>query len=203
MNTLRRFHGLVSTPLALLVCAGILVIFTFGACKKQTAGTGDAGSKTAGSSHQEKSGKVYTPAVANCNGFTAADAASILGLPAAKVTAKTEELYAGNWQCLFDSGDAGKTISFNVSVAKSVQEASRDMEQYRSHLETAGEVEPFKENLPKGAYSDIGGLGDDGVWTDINLSLAIRKGNVTIQVSMPKDKMVQMKVAEKFLSTLK
>jgi hypothetical protein len=188
-----------------LLCACALMLFSFGACKKQTAGTGDSGGKTAGVEHGQpkKDGKLYTPDRANCNGFTAADAAAILGLPAAKVTAKTEELYAGNWQCMFTTEEVGKTVSFNVSVAKSAGEASRNMEQYRSHLETAGEVSPFKENLPNGAYSDIGGLGDDGVWTDINASLAIRQGNVTVQVSMPKDKMLQMKIAEKFLSTLK
>jgi hypothetical protein len=163
------------------------MLLAAGSCKKQTAGKG----------------RIYTPAMANCNGFSASDAAAILGIPASKVTAKTEELYAGDWQCMFTTDEAGKIVFFNVSVAKSAEDASRQMAQYRSHLKTVGEVSPFKENLPKGAYSDIGGLGDDGVWTDINLSLAIRQGNVTVHVLMPKDKALQTKIAEKFLATLK
>jgi hypothetical protein len=205
MKTLLQFLGGFLIRRVLIVVIAFLMLFAFCACKKQTPGTERAGSGTpATENHQPfKAGKVYEPDMANCNGFTAADAAAILGAPASKFTAKTDELYAGNWQCVFDSGNTGKTMSFNVSVARSAEEAAGNMNQYRSHLETAGSVAPFKENLPKGAYSDISGIGDEAVWTDMNVSLAVRQGNVTIHVLMPKDKTIQMEVAEKFLSTMK
>jgi hypothetical protein len=204
MEEEKRSPYLLLPRLTPIVCICLLMMFSSGACKRsQTAGTANGGGSAGVESPQpHQAGKLYKPDMAKCNGFTVEDAAGILGVPASKVTAKTEELYAGNWQCTFESGDLGKTISFNVSVAKSVEEAARDMQQYRSHLETAGSVSPFKENLPKGAYSDISGIGDDAVWTDINASLAVRRGNVRIQVAMPKDKMVQIKVAEKFLAKL-
>jgi hypothetical protein len=182
--------------LAVLLCASLLVLLSVGGCKKHGSGT------SAPTEAPEEKGNLYTPESANCNGFTAADAAAILGLPATEVSAETKELYPGSWQCLFDS-NAGKTIAFNVSVAKSVDQASNDMEQYRSHLQTAAETSSSKENLPKGAYNNVQGLGDEAVWTDMNFSLAVREGNVTVTVSLPKDQTIQTKVAEKFLSTLK
>lgn len=190
---------------ALTIGAVILMALSFGAIhRSQAPDNANYGYKIADveSSGPQKSGKLYKPDMANCGGFTAEDAAGILGLPAAKITAKTKEMYAGFWQCTFESGIAGKSVEFGVTVSKSVEAAVRDMEQYRSHLETAGSVAPFKDKLPKGAYSDIGGLGDETVWTDINNSLSVRQGNITILVSMPKDKLVQIKVAEKFLVKL-
>ncbi|MDA8240356.1 MAG: hypothetical protein M0Z67_08305 [Nitrospiraceae bacterium] len=188
-----------------IVCICFFMVFSFGACKRsQTAGTTNTGRPAeVGSPQPHKAGKLYRPDMADCNGFTAIDAAGILGVPASNVTAKTKELYAGNWQCSFESGDLGKDMSFNVSVAKSVEEAVKDMAQYRSHLEAAGSVSPFKESLPNGAYTNVSGLGDEGVWTDINLSLAVRQGNVRVHVTMPKDEPMQMKVAGKFLTKLK
>ena len=205
MNTARKVFSRFSVSSALLIGAGIILIFGVGACKRpQTADTTKAGSNppVVEGPHAGKDLKLYKPDMTNCSGFTAEDAAAIFGLPAPRITAKTEELYAGNWQCSFDSGDLGKTLSFNVRVSKAIEDAVREMAGYRSHLETAGSVSPFKENLPKGAYSDIGGIGDEAVWTDINASLAVRRGNVTIHVSLPKDRPVQIKIAEAFLSKL-
>ena len=205
MNGIKRIPYPLLLRLTPIVCICFFTMLSFVACKRsQTAGTTNTGRPAeVGSPQPHKAGKLYQPDMTDCNGFTAGDAAGILGVPASKVTAKTEELYAGNWQCSFESGDIGKNMSFNVSVAKSVEEAIRDMAQYRSRLETAGSVSPFKESLPNGAYTNISGLGDEGVWTDINLSLAVRQGNVRIHVTMPKDESLQMKVAGKFLATLK
>ncbi len=56
---------------------------------------------------------------------------------------------------------------------------------------------PWKGKLPKGAYSDIAdpGMGDEAVWTNINGTLTLRKANVMIQVTMPKAKLDQIKLA--------
>lgn len=206
MNTHIKVRNGLGVFRALLIYAVILTIFALGAIPPSQAADkanlegSSGGDKT---SAAQKGGKLYKLDMSTCGGFTAEDAAGILGLPPAKMTAKTKELYSGFWQCAFESGVAAKTVEFGVTVAKSVDVAARDMEQYRSHLETTGSVAPFKDKLPKGAYSDIGGLGDEAVWTDINNSLSVRQGNITILVSMPKEKLVQIKVAEKFLTKLK
>ena len=58
----------------------------------------------------------------------------------------------------------------------------------------------FKDKLPQGAYSDIMGLGDEAVWTDVNGTLTVRKGNIIVQVLAPAGKLVQIKVAQAFLA---
>ncbi len=176
------------------------MLFWATGCKKPTPAAEAPAAKQSG---QKEGGESYNPHMADCNGFTASDAAAVLGLPAAKVTVEMEQLRPGNWRCMFESGDLGKTLSFNVSVAPSAGDAARDMAGYRSNLETTGGVSPYKENLPNGAYADISGVGDDAVWTDMDLSLQARRGNVLVHVTMPKDKSLQTKAAEKFLSTLK
>lgn len=137
----------------------------------------------------------------DCVGITAADAAPFLGVPAAQITANVEESYKGFWLCSFAQPGGSTSVSFSVKVAGSEKEAAKDMEEYRSNLELAGE-QPQWKNLPKGAYSDILGLGDEAVWTDINGSLTVRKGKTTLQVVQPAGKMEQLKVAEAFLKKL-
>ena len=188
---------------AFMVCMGLLLIVSAGGCKKSPApetapSTGSAPSGGKASS----SGKIYQPDIARCGGFTAEDAGAILGVPAAQLKVKAQELYAGTGTCSFEGGNAEKTVAFTITVSKTAKEASEDMDSYRRNLEVAGGTAPFRDKLPKGAYSDIGGLGDDGVWTDINKSLNIRQGNVSLLVTLPNDKPTQLKVAEKFLSKL-
>ena len=145
-------------------------------------------------------GKVYKPDMNNCAGFTAADAGKILGLPASAITAKTEKIHAALWMCTFSAGR--RSVSFSVALAKSAEEAAADMERYRENLEVAAETAPFKDSLPKGAYSEISPLGDENTWTDVNHTLSVRQGNVTIQVQAPADKLEQIKVALAFLKKL-
>lgn len=147
--------------------------------------------------------KTYQPDPANCAGFTAKDAAAILGVPAEKITSKIDKVHTTLWTCTFSGGQPGKSIAFSIEVAKSAKAAAADMEQYRSHLETAAETAPFKNKLPKGAYSEIGGsdnLGDENVWTDVNGSFTARKGNITIQVITAGDKIEKIKIGQAVLS---
>lgn len=137
----------------------------------------------------------------SCVGITADDAAPFLGVPAAQLTANIEESYKGFWLCSFAQPGGSTSVSFSVKIAGSEKEAASDMEEYRGNLELAGE-QPQWKNLPKGAYSDILGLGDEAVWTDINRSLTVRKGKTTLQVLQPAGKMEQIKVAEAFLKKL-
>lgn len=134
--------------------------------------------------------------------FKAQDAAVLLGVSADQITSKIEKGYEGFWLCSFAAGKGEKIISFSVTVSKNAKVAAEDMEKYRSNLETAGSVAPFKDKLPSGAYSDILGLGDEAVWTDINGTLTARKGNLSIQVTNPREKKEQIKVVQAFFKKL-
>lgn len=148
-----------------------------------------------------KGNKVFHPDMRNCGGFTSDDAAKLIDLPASRLEARTQKLESASWTCTFSSPD-GKGVAFTVSISENARKASDEMEELRSNLELAAETAPFKDKLPGGAYSEISGpgLGDESVWTDVNGTLTVRKGNITVQVLMPSGKREQIKVAQAFLA---
>jgi hypothetical protein len=150
---------------------------------------------------QTQSGKRSSPNLQGCVGFSVDDAAQLLAVSAGQVTPKIEETYKGFWQCSYTAAGGSNGVSFSVTVSPNGKKAAEEMEQYRSNLELAG-GQPQWKNLPKGTYSDIMGLGDEAVWTDINGSLSARKGNITVQVLQPPGKMEQIKVAQAILKKL-
>jgi hypothetical protein len=53
------------------------------------------------------------------------------------------------------------------------------------------------------ALIEIGGLGDEALWTNVNGSLTVRRGNLTIQVMAPHDRRRQVAVADKLLALIR
>jgi hypothetical protein len=174
----------------------IFVCSTFFACQKKQD------EESPGEKSSASKPSVYAPEMSDFKHFNASDAATILDVPVDQITAKSEEGYEGFWQCTFTTDDYNKSVSFSVSIAKSVAQAVTDMEQYRSNLEFAGSTKVFENNSASGAYSDIIGVGDDAVWTAINGTLSVRKGNVTLQIIMPSDRLKQIEVAKTFIDKL-
>jgi hypothetical protein len=134
-----------------------------------------------------------------CRGFSAGDAAAFLNVAPGKVTSSIEHKTPSLWLCSFSAPGGG--LSFSITVSKDAAEATREMQDYRENLELAAELKPFKD-LPQGAYSDIMGLGEDAVWSEVNKTLTVRKGHVTVQVQEPFEKMAQIKAAEAILKKL-
>lgn len=138
---------------------------------------------------------------ADCAGFSAAKAAAFLGVPAAQVTRKVDRAGSSSlYLCAYAIGKATTAIAFSVEAAASSKKAAEEMERYRENLTVAGETAPFKGRLPKGAYSDIMGVGDEAVWTDVSGALTVRKGHLTIQATLPKDKLEQLKLVKAVLA---
>lgn len=148
--------------------------------------------------------KTYRPDLAACAGFTAKDAAPFLGVPVERVVARPEKIHAALWTCSFSAGAAGKQVAFSIETARDPKAAAAAMEQYRADLELAAGTAPFKDKLPKGAWSEIlgDGLGDENVWTDVNGAFTVRLGNVTVQVTLPWEKLEKIKVARAVLAKL-
>jgi hypothetical protein len=74
-------------------------------------------------------GLVGAEAKARCGGFGAAQAAEILGFAASAVTSRVSDVTPATKGCEFNTGD--KKISFSLSIANSIEEAKRDMENMR------------------------------------------------------------------------
>ena len=181
---------------ARILLFGCLVGFMLVACSKPSTTEQNA-------ARTNSTPTLYTVEQVRCDAVSVEDAAAILGVEASAIEARSEELYPGNTQCTFEAGGSLENIlSFNISVAETVDEAANEMDQYRSHLEVARETEPFEDDLAEGAYSDIEGLGDEAIWTKANKTLTVRKGNVSLQVLMPNDRDAQVAVVKKFLKKL-
>jgi hypothetical protein len=131
----------------------------------------------------------------DCAGFSAGDAAAFLGVPAERVKREVRGIHATLHACSYAVDKAPPALAFSVEVAPNEKKAAADMERYRESLATAGETAPWKGKLPKGAYSDIMGVGDEGVWTDINGAYTVRKGAITLQFTRPADKREQVRLA--------
>jgi hypothetical protein len=147
-----------------------------------------------------KPGRVYNPDMTNCAGFTAADAAGILGVPASEVKAWTQRPHPFFWTCTFFAGKL--RLEFSVAVSSTIEDAATDMERYRENMERVAKTDAFRDGLPGGAWSEVAKLGDESVWTDINHTLRVRQGNVIVQVLAPAAKPEQVKAAEAFLKKL-
>ena len=149
---------------------------------------------------QERQGVVAKVNAADCAGFATQDAAAWLKIPAEQVSRRVEKVGGSLWICPYSAGGSPPGISFSLEVSPSAAKAAEQMERYREHLVTAGDTGPFKGKLPKGADSDIMGVGDEAVWSDVNGSLTVRRGNVTLQVTLPKVKADQIKLAQAVLA---
>ncbi len=146
----------------------------------------------------DSKGLVSYAALEDCLGFTTKDAGPLLGVPVPQVSRHIERISKTLVVCSFAVGRSTPGLAFSIELEASVRKAVEQMEQYRDSLSTTGDTAPWKNKLPKGAYSDIvgQGLGEEAVWTDINGTLTVRKTNATIQVTLPKAKLDQIKLAQ-------
>ncbi len=133
---------------------------------------------------------------ADCGGFAATDAAPFLGTSAAQVVRKVGKVTPTLWTCSFAEGKRDPAVVFHVEASPSAKQAAADLERYRENLAATGGTAAFRDRLPQGAYSDIMGVGDEAVWTDVNGALTVRKGRFTIQVTAPQGKLAQLKLAK-------
>jgi hypothetical protein len=115
-----------------------------------------------------------------CGGFTAADAAPHLGVPAAQVKGSSEKAGGDEWKCSYSAG--GKTLAFTIAVAKSVKEAESRMDKYTATLK-----DDYTEMILK---HDA-----EGIWSNAASTLTVRRGNVIVRTLPPLAKVPQAKLA--------
>ena len=139
---------------------------------------------------------------ADCAGFSSADAARFLGVPAAQAIRTVGKVTPSLWTCSYGAGRSAPAIAFSLEVAPNPKKAAEQMESYRDNLVIAAETPQHRGRLPKGAFSDVMGLGDEAVWTDVNDSLTVRKGRITMQLTLPKPKADRLRLAQALLAKL-
>lgn len=136
---------------------------------------------------------------AKCGGFDAAQAAEILGVPAASVSAGGQDVTPTSRACEYRAGE--KKIGFSINLEGSADDAKKALENMREAYVIAARAQEKStgKEIKEGAYSDILDLGDEAIWSVTNQSLAVRRQHVTIIVMLPDDKRMQVAVARKIL----
>ena len=130
----------------------------------------------------------------DCGGFTTAQAAAWLKAAPAQVTREVSKS-GDKWVCAF-SVNRNPAIAFSLAVSPNARRAAADLERYRDDLAAEGDTARWKNKLPNGVYSDMFGAGDEAVWSDINGTYTVRRENVTVQVTLPKAKDLQVQLGK-------
>lgn len=203
MNTLRpRRSGL---PAATVLRFALVCLAGTVACQGRPSGeTRRASPVPAARSGSSGSDLLTAATVASCGGFGVRDAADLLGVPGATLRDRSNQLGPTLRMCNYGTLDGAQLVSFSLSLSQSVTDARRDYAQMKDNI-------PIAESAQKAsgvassdsALIEIGGLGDEALWTNVNGSLTVRRGNLTIQVMAPRDRKQQIAVADKLLSLIR
>jgi hypothetical protein len=142
--------------------------------------------------------------VASCAGFGAVQAGELLGVPASAIADHSSDVSPTLRMCTFSGRDAASLISFSLSLESSVEEAKRTYAQMKDNIPIAGHAqESAGVHSEDSALIEIGGLGDEALWTNVNGALTVRRGNLMIQVMAPRDRKKQIAVADKLLALMR
>ena len=134
--------------------------------------------------------------VAHCAGFGPAEAAAILGVPAAQFQDKSQDISEGSRWCILENlGNSANGVTFTVSRAKSVDDAVTEFSQFRQNSALA--VRTLGKQGQK--THEVAGLGDEALWTPVPGGVYLRKGRYSVLVSRPADEATQIKIARKIL----
>ena len=171
-------------------------------CKSASNGQQRSGDTSSGAS----SVKVYSIDVVNrCAGFSAAQAAELLAVPAAEVEPHLEQVTPTTRGCTFTyRRDQSRQLSFSITREDSIEEAKHSFASYRETVTIGSRVQQSAtgDKPPEGAYVDILGVGDEAIWSHTNGTLAVRRTNLTILVMRPDDRKQQAVVAQKVIAGL-
>ena len=163
--------------------------------------------KTAAAASSGRSGTtLYSMDVVNrCAGFGTAQAGEFLGLSAAEIEPRFEQVTPTTRGCGFVyRGDQSRQVVFSITREDSVEEAKHSFASYRETVTIGSRVQQSAtgDKPAEGAYVDILGVGDEAIWSHTNESLAVRHRNLTIMVMRPDDRKQQAAVAQKVIAGL-
>lgn len=138
----------------------------------------------------------YQIDVENCGGFTAADAASILGIDVEMIEESSPPIGENEKWCIFgNSADSSESVSFTVSRADSEDAAIEEFAQFRSHAGVANEVLGEAGDTAH----EVSDLGDEAVWTPVPGLLLVRAGRYSLSINPPSTEEQQVRIARLIL----
>jgi hypothetical protein len=166
----------------------LLVSLIVGGC-----GSGGSGSSQGSAS---SAGRAFELDIAGCGGFTVADAAKLLGLPAVALKDKSQDISDHSRWCIYSNvQDPEKGVTFTVEREESVDAAVVAFQQLRDHVGVA--VSVLGEAGDKA--HNIQGLGDEALWTPVPGGVYARKGRYSVQVNKPSNQQIQVQIAKRIL----
>ena len=148
---------------------------------------------------------ISADALAGCAGFSAARAASLLGVPPEVVTdfSRTEGRLR---MCHYrNADDVTKSVSFTLGHRESVEQAKSSMQRERESMGAAqGAIDRVTGSQSKTAASeDMSGIGDEAFYSAMNGAIMLRVGNVLAQVTSPGDLALKKRAAEAVAQALR
>lgn len=147
---------------------------------------------------------VSAEAVRSCAGFSAEDAAQVLGIPGA-IEEASEDIHETLRACSYRSTTDPMTgVAFTLATSESVEEAVDGMAYGREMAGLAkGSIEAVTGAASgAGPLEEVEGIGDEAYWMEINGTLNVRVKNVEIQVQAPDDREQQKEVARRVVEGL-
>jgi len=179
-----------------MICAlaGLALAASFSGCGggATKAGPEAGGGKTTAAAAHSRTAIDFE----SCAGFTAEQAAVILGVEASTLETQAVQQSWGK-DCSYTTRGGAFTapaVSFTLTRADSVEAATVEMAQLADHASVSDQV------LPNQKVSHwVQGVGDQAIWVAANGSLYVRSGDVTIIVTRPDDPAQQIEVARRII----
>lgn len=134
--------------------------------------------------------------VEHCAGFTAEDAATLLGIEVSRVEESSQPLGDDGKWCIFGSADdSSLAVNFTVKKAESTEAAAEEFAQFVDHAGVA--VGALGDKGDK-AHT-VADLGDEAIWSPVPGILVVRAGSYSLQVNAPSEEEKQIRIARLLL----
>ena len=135
------------------------------------------------------------------------DAAELLGAAAESVTLRRPEYMNSDTlkTCAFEDATTGRSISYSLTRADSVEEMIEDLWEERQNVglaQTSIEAVMGEESGEATSY-EIPGLGDEAFYAAVNGTVVVRVGNVRVQVMNAPDLEIRKATAARVASRLR
>lgn len=174
----------------LLLSGAMVTILVFSACKQKSPAAPVVYPPPA---PEAPAAGILTFESATCNGLSPDELAPIVNIPAEELEPKVEAVDENKWVCSYGN----QAVYFTVTVTQTTQECDDSLENYRQNEENLAKFLP-QDQYPQGTHSDVKRPDFEGIRSEVTDSFNAHKCNISVFVTKPEDKMMQVKIVEAF-----